>query len=268
MRHLHEASFLFLHEDVVVAVILGLLGSGRGALLAFLLLFVLFVFLLLEPFPGGIAGIAVVLVGLGYLGIKAASEEVGVFQRAHHALGVVAPHVEEGVARQQVYAADVRLLPRDVTVDGLHQVTGEESLALADVHHYAFIPLFGGAAVLVSAFALAPFAAFAALLAVLCVEVDVRHVLVILQQTVELQRKHAFQEILLGEPFQLLAHAGQIFVYLLLVHLHAFQPVGQVVELLLYDVLGGGYGAVLESLPYLLLDTAEVPLFARVDYGY
>ena len=89
-----------------------------------------------------------------------------------------------------------------------------------------------------------------------------RSVAVIFEQAVKLQRKHPLEQIFLREPVELAAHSGEIFHYLFVIHLHLLYPVGQIIELLLDDMLRSGHLLAFESLADFLFYLTQLALLA------
>ena len=92
----------------------------------------------------------VVLVERSHLGVDALTEEIGIFQRLHHTLGIASLHIEQRVVAEQVDATEVHALAVRVAVKQFNQTWGEETIGLTSVDKHTLVALFGCAAVLVA----------------------------------------------------------------------------------------------------------------------
>ena len=99
-------------------------------------------------------------------------------------------------------------------------------------------------------------------------EIDFRSILIIVEQAVELQRKHPLQQIFGRKPRKFAQHSRQILVDFVLVDVDPLKAVGKVIELLLYDMFGCGHFEMFEFLAYDALYFTQASFFARMDYGY
>lgn len=96
-------------------------------------------------------------------------------------------------------------------------------------------------------------------------KIDFRGILIVGEQSVEFERKHALEKVLGSEPRQFLDDTRQIAVDLLFVDFDTFETVGEIVELLLDDMLGSRHFLTFEFLADYALDFTELAFLARVD---
>ena len=105
----------------------------------------------------------------------------------------------------------------------------------------------------------------AVFLLVFFVDVEVDGILVIIQETVEVERHHAGDEFLTAHPLQFAEHDGQVVVDLLAVDVDVLDAVDVVEELFLADLLAGGDDAFLEGTSHDLFDSLDFALFAQIN---
>ena len=94
-----------------------------------------------------------------------------------------------------------------------------------------------------------------------------RSVSVVLRKPSVLPAQQPGYQVLLGKPLQALHHPVHELPYMFLVHLHPFQVVYHLVELLLADHVARGKGSPLEGLAYDFLDVLQPVLLLQVHDG-
>ena len=209
----------------------------------------------------------IVLFGIGNLCIQFVAYKLMSRKSLDHPAGIGLLDVEQRVAGHQVDTAHVDTLTGDRMVKYVDEVSCKESVAFSGIDIYACHAPVGGTAVFL-------FGRYRLVLILsstsgrLLVDiVDFRRILVVVEQTVELKRQYAFEQILLRQPSEFALHSGEVARYLVIVDLHALQTVGKIVELLLYDMVGCRHILAFEGLAYALLYVAQFAALARMDYG-
>ena len=186
-----------------------------------------------------------------------------VLQTLYHALGILFGHFNKGEVLHQVYASYLHLVALYVVVDEAYDFAGELSVNLSYVEEQPYISLFGGA---VAALASALGLALLLCVLVLCLG-DVLNfggVGIILQEASELAAQDALDKVFLLQPFPSFGHFGQEGGNLLLVNLHAFYFVNDMIELFGADVLGFGQRALDKLFLYDALNLFYLVLFPYV----
>ena len=190
-------------------------------------------------------------------------------QGIQHTACILFAHIEECIIREKVDTPYLRFVAGNILIYELHKIAGEETGSLAYIHHQTFISAFGSATVLILAgipFATLPFLAVVAVAVFSTrIKIDIRHIAVISQETVEFKGEHSLEKVGFRQPFEFLAHSRKIFCNLLLIHLYFLKSVGKVIELLFYDMLGGRHFHIFEGLSDPLLYLAELTFLAGMD---
>ena len=183
----------------------------------------------------------------------------------HHAVLVFLLDFDEREALHQVDATDGHLVALHVLVYHADNLAGIHAVYLADIQEEADVAFLRLMLLAPCSLPLAPCSLSLAPCPLLLGVLYLRRIGVILEETPELTREHAADEVVLVEPCPALLHLFHEGRNLFFVHLYALYLVDDMIELLGADVARLGQGALLEGLLYLLLHLLYLRAFAHAD---